>query len=263
MPKFSANLGFLWKELPLPDAIRAAKRAGFSAVECHWPYDVPAATVKSALAETGMVMVGINTRQGRNGPADFGVTAMPGREEEARRYIDEAIAYGSAIGCLNINAAAGKTGGTEAAERVFRENLAYACAQAAPHRITIVIEPINQRDAPGYHLSLVELAIETIEAVGADNLKLMFDCYHTQIVQGDLTRRLEEARPYLGHVQFAGVPLRREPDEGEVNYPHLFAAIDAMGWDGYMGAEYKPRGTTEEGLAWLHAWLPPGHSTDG
>jgi 2-dehydrotetronate isomerase len=254
MPRFSANLGFLWHELALPDAIRAAKRSGFDAVECHIPYDVPVEAVRAALTETGMVMVGINTRQGINGAEDFGVNAMPGREAEARRYVDEAVAYGAAIGCLDINAPSGKTGRTEAAEATYRENLAYACAAAAPHGMTIVVEPINQRDAPRFHLSLVEQAVETIEAVGAPNIKLMFDCYHTQIMQGDLTTRLAWALPWLGHIQFAGVPLRQEPDEGEIDYNHIFAAIDAMGWQGYVGAEYKPRGSTEAGLGWLSDW---------
>jgi 2-dehydrotetronate isomerase len=254
MPMFSANLGFLWKELRLPDAIRAAKRAGFDAVECHWPYEVPVADVKAALAETGMIMVGINTRQGANGPADFGVNSLPGREDEARLLIDEAVAYAAAIGARNINAMAGKSGRGPGSEETLRRNLAHACAAAAPHGVTIVLEPINQRDAPGYHVSLVEQAIETIDAVGAPNLKLMFDCYHTQIMQGDLIRRLEATRPYLGHIQFAAVPSRAEPDEGEVNYPNVFAAIDAMGWKGFVGAEYKPRGTTDEGLGWLKAW---------
>jgi hydroxypyruvate isomerase len=254
MPRFSANLGFLWQELALPDAIRAAKRSGFDAVECHIPYNVPTEAVRDALAETGMVMVGINTRQGINGASDFGVNAMPGREAEARGYIDEAVAYGAAIGCLNINAPSGKTGRTVEAEATYRSNLAYACEKAAAHGMTIVVEPINQRDAPRFHVSLVEQAIETIVAVGAPNLRLMFDCYHTQIMQGDLTRRLEAALPWIGNIQFAGVPLRREPDEGEVNYVHVFEAIDAMGWTGRVGAEYRPRTTTEEGLGWLDAW---------
>jgi hydroxypyruvate isomerase len=254
VPNFSANLGFLWQELSLPDAIRAAKEAGFDAVECHWPYDVPVDAVRQALRETGFVMVSLNTRQGINGPADFGVNAMPGREAEARAYIDEAVAYAASIGCLCINAPAGKTGGTAAAESVYRANLAYASAAAAPHGITVLVEPINQRDAPGYHVSRMEQAIATIEAVGADNLKLLFDCYHTQISQGDLIRRLEAARPYLGHIQLAGVPLRQEPDVGEVSYRDILAAIDAMGWGGYVGAEYRPRGTTDEGLNWLRAW---------
>ena len=254
MPKFSANLGFLWSQLSLPDAIRAAKKAGFEAVECHFPYEFSTDSVKAALAETGLVMVGLNTRLGVNGPDDFGVTAMPGRQEEAQGYIDEAIAYAVEIGCLNINSVAGKTGGTEEAEAVYRENLAYASAQAAPHGITIVIEPINQRDAPGYHLRSVEAGIETIDAVGADNLKLMFDCYHTQIMQGDLIKRLEKTLPYIGHIQIAAVPDRGEPDQGEVNYPWLLAALDELGWNGFVGAEYLPRGAMEEGLGWMKAY---------
>ncbi len=254
MPKFSANLGFLWTEIPLPDAIRAAKSAGFDAVECHWPYDFDVVDVKAALAETGFAMIGINTRLGVNGPADFGVTAMPGREAEARGYIDEAVAYAAAIGCRNIHAVAGKTGGTREAEAVYRENLAYACEKAAPHGISILVEPINQRDAPGFHVSIIERALETIDAVGAENLKLMFDCYHAQIMQGDLITRLKSVLPHVGHIQFAAVPDRGEPDEGEVNYPWLFAAIDEIGWTGYLGAEYRPRGTTEEGLGWLRGY---------
>jgi hydroxypyruvate isomerase len=199
-------------------------------------------------------MIGINTRMGINGTADFGVTAMPGREEEARRYIDEAVAYGAAIGCQNINAAAGKTGGALEAEAVYRANLSYACEKAATYGMTVVIEPINLRDAPGYHVSLLESALKTRAAVGAPNLKVMFDCYHIQIMQGDLIRRLEACLSQLGHIQFAGVPAREEPDQGEVNYTNLFAAVDAMGWQGYLGAEYRPHTTTEEGLGWLRAW---------
>lgn len=254
MPKFSANLGFLWADLPLTEAIYRAKEAGFEAVECHWPYDVSAEEVIAALARTGLNMIGINTRLGINGADDFGVIAMPGREKEARAYIDEAIVYGARIGCQNINAVAGKTGGTAEAEAVFRKNLSYACAQAAPHGMNIVIEPINQRDAPGYHFSLVEQGLDSIQAVGADNLKLMFDFYHAQIMQGDLVQRLKVALPHIGHIQIAAVPDRGEPDAGELNYPWLLAALDAMGWDGFVGAEYKPRETTDKGLGWLKAY---------
>jgi hydroxypyruvate isomerase len=254
MPKFSANLGFLWSELMLPQAIRAAAGAGFGAVECHWPYDFAVDEVNAALNETGLRMLGINTRLGVNGADDFGVNALPGREAEARGYIDEAVAYAAAIGCRNINMVAGKSGGGAAAEAVYRENLVYACERAAPYGIGIVIEPINQRDAPGYHLSIVEQGIETVKAVGARNLRLMFDCYHTQIMQGDLTRRLEAALPYTGHIQIAAVPDRGEPDDGEINYPALLAALDAMGWQGFIGAEYRPRSTTEAGLGWLRAY---------
>lgn len=254
MPKFSANLGFLWTELELPQAIRAARNAGFDAVECHFPYQVSADSVAAALDETGLEMLGINTRLGINGPDDFGVMAMPGREIEAQGYVDEAIAYASAIKCRNINCIPGKTGGTAEAETVYRKNLALACEKAAAHGIGIVIEPINQHDAPGYHFSLVEQGLETLCAVGTDNLKLMFDCYHIQIMQGDLAQRLKSALPFLGHVQFAAVPDRGEPDSGEVDYPWLLTELDDMGWQGFVGAEYLPRGSTDEGLGWMNAY---------
>ena len=251
MPRLSANLGFLWTELSLPDAIRAAAAAGFDAVECHFPYEVPTGEVRAALEETGLPMLGLNTRLGANGPADFGVSAMPGREEEARRDIDDAIAYAVAIGCAKIHVLAGKTGGGEAAQAAYVENLAYACRQAGAHGKAILIEPINQRDAPGYHMSVVEDGLATMESVGADNLELMFDCYHTQIMQGDLTERLRATLPHVGHVQIAAVPDRGEPDDGEVDFAYVMAALDDMGWTGHVGAEYRPRGTTDEGLGWL------------
>ncbi len=254
MPRFSANLGFLWNELSLPDAIIVAAKAGFDAVECHWPYEYSTQAVNAALENAKLRMIGFNTRLGVNGTDDFGVAAMPGREQEARSYIDEAIAYAVEIGSRNVNVVAGKTGGTKEAEAVYQRNLAYACSKAAIHGKTILIEPINQRDAPLYHLSFIEAAIETVKAVGAGNLKVMFDCYHTQIMQGDLTERLRATLQYVGHVQIAAVPDRGEPDRGEVNYPYLLAALDDMGWDGYVGAEYKPRGMTDEGLDWMNAY---------
>lgn len=254
MPKFSANLGFLWKELSLPDAIRRAKAAGFEAVECHFPYDVDPGEVKAALIETGLPMLGLNTRLGANGAEDFGVTSLPGRQAEARDLIDEAIAYGVEIGVTNVNCVAGKSHGAPDAEAVYRENLAYAAARAAKHGLGIVIEPINQRDAPGYHLRSAGAGIETIKAVGADNLKLMFDFYHTQIIQGDLIERVRAALPHIGHIQIAAVPDRGEPDRGEVDYPEVLRALDAMGWGGYVGAEYLPRSTTDDGLGWMDAY---------
>lgn len=254
MPKFSANLGFLWTEMSLIEAIARAREAGFDAVECHWPYDYRPEDVRAALDKADFVMVGINTRLGIHGAEDFGVTAKPGREEEARGYIDEAVAYAAAIGCLNINSVAGKTDWSDEAEATYRANLAYACDVAAEHGLGVVIEPINQRDAPGYHLKTVEQGVRTIEAIGKNNLKLMFDCYHTQIMQGDLALRLRAYLPYIGHIQIASVPDRGEPDAGEINYPWLINEIDKMGWQGYIGAEYKPRSSTDAGLGWMQTY---------
>lgn len=248
MTRLSANLGFLWNELPLPDAIRAAGAAGFEAVEFHWPYDVPVADVNAALAQTGLPVLGLNTQRGN--PGENGLSAVSGREDEARRFIDESCAYAAQIGCGAIHVMAGFTDGKPEAENVFVQNLRYAAQIADKNGQTILIEPLNNRDAPGYHLCTADAALTTIKMVNASNVKLMFDCYHLQIMQGDLAHLLEACLPYIGHIQIAGVPDRGEPDQGEVDYQWLLAHIDALGWDGYVGAEYKPRTTTQAGLGW-------------
>lgn len=254
-PTLSANLGFLWTELSLPDAIHRAAEAGFGAVEAHFPYDYPSSDVKAALQLTHIPMLGINTQRGNVDAGDNGVAAIPGREDEARRYIDEAVNYAAAIKCRNVHVMAGISSRDARAESTYRDNLSYACSLAGAHDITILIEPLNQYDAPSYHLNTIDDAISTIDAVGMDNLKVMFDCYHVQIMQGDLTRRLQQSLPYVGHIQFASVPERQEPDGGEVHYANLFKAIHEMGWTGFLGAEYKPRAGTDEGLGWMSAMM--------
>jgi len=251
--KFSANLGFLWNDRPLPDAIRAAKAAGFDAVECHWPYDVPAEKVSKALTDTGFRMLGLNTRRGDVAAGDNGLSAIPGREAEARAAIDEAIDYATAIGAANIHVMAGFCAG-EQAQATFTANLRYACEKVAPHGITILIEPLNKYDAPGYFLTTTDQAIGIINAVGLPNLKLMFDCYHVQLMEGDLTHRIERLLPHIGHIQFASVPDRGAPDHGEINYAHLFGVIAKLGYDAPTGAEYKPVGPTDQSLGWMQEW---------
>lgn len=248
--KFSANLGFLWADLPLPDAIRAAQRAGFDAVECHWPFATSAVDVAAVLAETGLEMLGLNTSRGDVAKGENGLAAVPNRKEDARAAIDEAIAYARAIQAPKVHVMAGFASGPEAQE-TFVENLRYACDQAAPHSITILIEPLNSYDAPGYFLSTTDQAAEIIAAVGAENLKLMFDCYHVQLMQGDLTRRLEKLLPIIGHIQFASAPDRGPPDQGEVNYAHIFKSIAGLGYTAPLGAEYKPVGNTDASLGWM------------
>jgi len=251
MIKFSANLGFLWKELSLPDAIRAAKKVGFDAVECHWPYDTPVEDVNIALAETGLKMLGLNTIRGDLEKGENGLCALVGRQEEARAAIDQAIDYAVAINTTNIHVMAGFAQG-EAAHNTFVENLKYACAQASTHNITILIEPLNKYDAPDYFLQNSTQAKVIIEEVGTDNIKLMFDCYHLQIMEGDISRRLVELKPIIGHVQFASVPTRQEPNQGELDYSHIFKVLFDNGFDQPIGAEYKPATTTEAGLGWLN-----------
>ncbi len=250
MASFSANLGFLWQELPLPDAIRAAKAAGFDAVECHWPYNFDAGAVAAALRETGLTMLGLNTSRGNVEAGDNGLAAIPGRENEAQAAIRQAVDYAVAIGALNIHVMAGKAEG-EAAHRTFVANLTYACERAAAHGITILIEPLNHRDAPGYFLKTSEQAVAIISQVAANNLKLMFDCYHLQIMEGDISKRLEALQPHIGHVQIAAVPDRAEPDHGELDYRHIVRLLDSLGYEKPLGAEYRPRTTTDAGLSWL------------
>jgi hydroxypyruvate isomerase len=250
MTKFSANLGFLWTELTLPEAIHAAARAGFDAVECHWPYSYRAADINAALGATGLTMVGLNTQCGDVEAGEKGLSALPGREPEARAAIDEAIAYAQAINTPNVHVMAGVSCG-EQARQTFVDNLYYASKQAAAHGITILIEPLNHRDAPGYFLSTSAQAAEIIATVDVPNLKLMFDCYHLQIMEGNLALSLKELLPIIGHVQIASVPLRQEPDAGEIHYPFLFSVLSDLGYRGYVGAEYKPKATTDEGLGWM------------
>ncbi|MEY1554410.1 hydroxypyruvate isomerase family protein [Yoonia sp. R2331] len=248
--KFSANLGFLWSELSLLDAIRAAKSAGFDAVECHWPFATPAAEVRSALDKTGLQMLGLNTVRGDVAAGENGLSALPDRVDDAVSAIDEAISYASAISCKAVHLMAGFASGANAHD-TFVRNLKYACAQAAPHGITILIEPLNRYDAPGYFLTTTTQAVDLIGAVQAPNLKLMFDCYHVQLMEGDLCHKLEDLMPYIGHIQFASVPDRGPPDTGEVNFDHIFKVLSAMGYGKPIGAEYKPNGPTDKTLGWL------------
>ena len=251
MTLFSANLGFLWTELPLPEAIRAAKAAGFDAIECHWPYDTPAAEIRAALAETGLPMLGLNTRRGDVAAGENGLAALPGREAEARAAIDEALEYAQAIGARAVHVMAGVTSGAEA-EQAFIANLRHACDRAGPDR-TILIEPLNRFDAPGYFLKTTAQAVDLIDRIGAPNLRLMFDCYHVGRTEDDVLTRFQDLMPFIGHVQIAAVPDRGPPDHGELDYSYVFDRIRLLGWTHPIGAEYRPGGPTNDSLGWLSA----------
>jgi hydroxypyruvate isomerase len=248
--KFSANLGFLWTDRPLPDAIRAARAAGFAAVECHCPFAVPASEVRAALDETGLPMLGLNTSPGNTAAGDFGLAALPGRETEARAAIDEALAYARATGTRAVHVMAGNAAGPRA-HAAFCENLRYACDAAAAEGINILIEPLNGYDAPGYFLSGSAQAADIIGELALPNLRLMFDCYHLQIMEGDLTRCLSALLPLIGHIQIAAVPDRGAPDHGEIDYGHVLQHIRSLGWETPVGAECRPGADTDASLDWL------------
>jgi 2-dehydrotetronate isomerase len=247
--KFSANLGFLWNDIPLPDAIRAAKAAGFDAVECHWPYDTLASATKAALEETNLRMLGLNTRRGDVAIGENGLSALPGREADARAAIDEALAYASTISAAAIHVMAGNSSGPRA-RRAFCENLAYAC-DAADDGVIILIEPLNPYNAPGYFLNSTAQAADIIREVGKPNLRLMFDFYHIQILEGDVTRRFEALLPLIGHVQVASVPDRGTPNHGELDYSYVLPRVAALGWPHPIGAEYLPENKTTPDMSWL------------
>jgi hydroxypyruvate isomerase len=262
MPRFSANLGFLFADRPDLERVEAAAAAGFSAVEMHWPYATPAAEMRAALARHRLTMLGLNTVPGN--PGESGLGALAGREGDFRRAVEQALSYGREIGATAVHCMAGAVppDSLAAAESVFVENLRLASEMADAAGMTVLIEPINHRSIPGYALSRVEQAASIIDRVGRRNVKIMFDCFHVQIMQGDLIRRFEAHRDLIGHVQIAAVPSRAEPDEGELNYPAILEAFEGLGYAGWVGAEYKPRARTEDGLGWLRAWSQPSASSD-
>ena len=243
--KFSANLGFLWPDRPLPDAIHAAKAAGFDAVECHWPYDTPAENVQAALDATGVPMLGLNTSRGDVSAGENGLAALPDRVADARAAIDQAIAYADAVDAGAIHVMCGFASGADA-HATFVENLRYACDATSR---TILIEPLNRHDAPGYFLQTTDQARAIISEVAAPNLKLMFDCYHVGRTEGDILTRLTDLNDIIGHIQFASVPDRGAPDHGELDYATIFDAL--TDWPRPLGAEYKPGGNTDATLGWM------------
>jgi 2-dehydrotetronate isomerase len=254
MPRFSANLAYLFVEHPLIERFGAAAAAGFNAVELLFPYEVAPSAVKAELTRHNLTQLGVNTPFGREGEA--GLAAVPGREREWEAAFTRALDYAVAIGGRTVHCMAGCVAPEQrpAAETVFIRNLAQAAEKAAKAGITLLIEPLNPRDRPGYFLNRVEQAADIIGKVGSANLRIQFDFYHAQIFGGDLLHRFEAHLPFVGHVQIAGVPARREPDEGEVNYPEILDALDRLGYAGFVGCEYRPRGRTEDGLRWARPY---------
>jgi 2-dehydrotetronate isomerase len=249
MPRFAANLGYLFTERPLIERFAAAAAAGFPAVELQFPYDHDGASVRREIETHGLRVLGLNTPIG---PGDAGIAAVPGCEREFAVRFRQALDYAVAIGGTAVHCMAGMVPPDRhcEAEKVFAANLVVAADRAAEYGITVLIEPINRRDRPDYFLHRPEQAAVIIDQVGRANLRMQFDFYHVQIEGGDLTTRFERLLGFIGHVQVAAVPSRAEPDEGEVNYPAIFDMLDRCAYPGYVGCEYRPRCSTEEGLAW-------------
>ncbi len=250
MLRLGANISFLYKELPFLDRFAASAAAGFKLVECHWPYEHPVEVLREALARAGQRLVMVNTSLG-NREGDFGLAAMPGREADFQAAFDQALHYISALGGTRIHCMAGKVPVTASSHRAFVDNLRRAADKAKDKGVVLVIEPLNQRSAPGYFLTSTRQASDIIGEVDRQNVRLMFDVFHLQILEGDIIVKLEKLLPIIGHVQIAAVPSRAEPDEGEINYRAVFDALERIGYDGIVGAEYQPRGATDAGLVWM------------
>ena len=249
--RFTANIAFMFADRPFLDRIDAAKAAGFSLVECHFPYEFPIEQLKGRLAKASVSLTGLNTAPGDTSRGEWGLAAVPGREKEFDAHFDQAFAYASALGASVIHVMAGNVAYDERSLATYVANLQRSAHKALSTEITLVLEPLNRRDMPRYFVSKSDDMVEVLNRIDRPNVKLLFDVYHVQIMEGDLIKRLERHRHIIGHVQIAAVPSRAEPDEGEVNIAGVLKALDATGYRGLVGLEYKPRARTEDGLGWL------------
>lgn len=253
MPRLAANLSMMFNELPFLDRFEAAAKAGFKAVEFLFPYDFPAAELKSRLDAAGLQQVLFNMPPGDWAGGERGLASLPGRQAEFRTNVAKALDYAAVLDCKLVHCMAGiPPAGTPfaTASALFASNVAWAAEQASAAGVKLALEPINHRDMPGYHLNTMQQAAEIIAAIGADRVGLQFDLYHCQITEGDLTKRLEKHLPIVAHMQLADVPARNEPGTGEIAWDYVLPRIDALGYQGWIGCEYRPAGDTVAGLAW-------------
>jgi hydroxypyruvate isomerase len=257
MPKLAANLSMMFQEVGFLDRFGAAAAAGFTGVEYLFPYDFPAAEVAERLRRHRLTQALFNLPPGDWSKGERGITALPGREEEFRAGVERALEYAAATGCRQLHAMAGVwPAGRDRREgrEVYVANLRYAADQAARRGITILIEPVNTRDIPGFYLNTTAEAIAILGEVGRDNVHLQLDLYHCQIMEGDLAAHVRSLAGRYPHVQIAGVPDRHEPDRGEVNFDYLLGLLDETGYAGWVGLEYRPAGDTRAGLGWACRW---------
>ncbi len=253
MPKFAANLSFIFQEVGFLDRFAAAAECGFKAVEYLGAYDHPPETVAAQLEKHRLTQALFNMPPGDWAAGERGTAALPGREAEFRAGVETALTYAKATRCRLLHAMAGLVPAGHdraAAERTYVENLRWAAQRAASEGVRVIIEPINTRDIPGYFLNTTSQAIGIIERVGHPNLQLQLDLYHVQIMEGDLAHHIRALAGRYPHIQIAGNPGRNEPDVGEINYPFLFDLLDEIGYEGWIGCEYRPKAETRAGLGW-------------
>ena len=256
MPKFAANLSMMFNEHDFPNRFAAAAKAGFDAVEFLFPYDYSPAEVAQWHKENTLKNVLFNLPPGDWAAGERGIAALPGREAEFRAGVAKAIEYALALGTPQLHMMAGLVpAGSDMAihRKTYLENMKFAAQALAKHNLNLLLEPINTRDMPGYFLNTQVQAHELRVESGEPNVKVQMDFYHAQIMEGDLAETFKKYFKDIGHTQIASVPKRNEPDDGEVNYPYLYQLLDEMGYEGYVGCEYRPKGKTEDGLDWFKA----------
>ncbi|HTW27445.1 MAG TPA: 2-oxo-tetronate isomerase [Acetobacteraceae bacterium] len=253
MPRLCANLSMMFNEVPFLERFDAAAKAGFTAVEFLFPYEHSATELRARLAANGLTQVLFNLPPGDWGAGERGIACLPGRQAEFRDGVRRGLDYAAALGCRLVHCMAGLAPAgvaRETAAALYVANLAWAAEQATAAGVRLAIEPINHRDMPRYLLHTVEQGAAIAEALGPDRVGLQFDIYHCQITEGDLSRRMERFMPVIAHMQAADVPDRHEPGTGEIGWDFLFPRIDGLGYQGWIGLEYRPAGETVAGLAW-------------
>lgn len=258
MAKFAANLTMLFTELPFMERFDAAKNAGFKAVEFLFPYDYEPSDIANKLISLDLEQALFNMPPGNWDAGERGIAALPGREIEFKTSVDTALLYAEALNCKKVHAMSGVTDNTYSYEQhveTFISNIRYAADKFAEKGITLLIEPLNTRAAPGYFIAHQRKAVELINKVDRPNVKLQFDVFHAQIMDGDITEMIRDLAADIGHIQIASIPDRHEPDEGELNYTHVYKILDEVNYMGWVGCEYNPRGETLDGLDWLKPYL--------
>ncbi len=255
MPRFAANLSMMFNEVPFLDRFDAAARAGFTAVEFLFPYDHPAEAIGERLRRNGLTQALFNLPPGNWDAGEKGFAALPDRFADLQRSLQTALPYAQATGVKRLHLMAGIARRSDPqAVAAFNKSVIWVAEFLQPHGLDVVIEPINPRNVPGYFLNDFAFACDLIRELQIPNLKLQFDIYHCQIIHGDVTMRLREMMPITGHIQIASVPSRNEPDGEELNYPFLFDELDRLGYKGFVGCEYNPRGGTTDGLGWFRPY---------
>jgi hydroxypyruvate isomerase len=253
VPRFAANLSMMFNEVPFLDRFAAARKAGFEGVEFLFPYDFSTSELRTRLVGEGLTQALFNMPPGNWGAGERGLASLPGRQSEFREGVKKALDYAAALDCRHVHCMAGIVPADVSpvtAAAVYAANLAWATEQARPAGLKLVIEPINHRDMPGYFLNTQAQGAAVVDAIGRDRLGLQFDVYHVQITEGDITKRMERYMPVIAHIQVADVPDRNEPGTGEIGWDYVFRRMDELGYQGWVGCEYRPAGDTVAGLGW-------------